>query len=243
MELATTMGTPGTSCLADSSEGSHGFDGLDLGMLLSAALGQRQAIYRVEEEELRMRAETNAEPSPPSGNGLRSGSALREQIAALYDSFRPGLHNYIHSMGIGREQAEEMIQEAFLRLTDRVLQGDQIENLRGWVVRVVRNIATDYYRKNAACREDSIDSLEERERILADPPDPKASPEESYLEQERKDRLEAAVKKLNSTYRSCFELRMQGFGYKEIGIALDISTQRVAIILQRAAARLGALCE
>jgi RNA polymerase sigma-70 factor (ECF subfamily) len=136
-----------------------------------------------------------------------------------------------------------MIQEAFLRLTDRVLQGDRIENLRGWVVRVVHNIATDHYRKNAACREDSIDSLEERERILANPLDPKASPEESYLEQERKDRLEAAVKKLNSTYRSCFELRMQRFGYKEIGIALDISTQRVAIILQRAAARLGALCE
>jgi RNA polymerase sigma factor (sigma-70 family) len=66
---------------------------------------------------------------------------LHEQVAQIYEQSREEIYRYIVMMGIPREQAQEICQEAFLRLYTVMSQGQQIENLRAWAFTVARNQA------------------------------------------------------------------------------------------------------
>ncbi len=164
----------------------------------------------------------------------------RGQVVALYDEFRPRLFRYIHGMGIGRDQVEEVIQETFLRLTDHLLNGETIENLHGWVVRVAQNLASDIRRKNFQRWKDTA---EDEEKLGAEQVDPAPTPEDAYLRVEQIKRIKEALQSVRLLHRQCFELRMQGFRYEDIGEALGISKQHAAVLVNRVAVRLAAICE
>jgi RNA polymerase sigma-70 factor, ECF subfamily len=174
--------------------------------------------------------------SPVDGNP-------REQVAALYKEFHYALFAYFRSMKVTRDRAEEMVQEAFLRYTVHLVRGTKIENPRGWILRVAHNLVLDFRKKHASRLEASLESLGEQDGFLIDPIDPGASPELQCIEKELRHQLDDAVERMKPVQQSCFRLRMQGFGYKEIGIAVGLSTQRVALIVQSAIARLGVLGE
>jgi RNA polymerase sigma-70 factor (ECF subfamily) len=162
----------------------------------------------------------------------------REQILALYDEYRPRLFRYLRSMKLYREQAEEIIQEAFMRLTTQLLKKDNIENVQGWIVRVVHNLAVDALKKSgrdAAATSGGTLAIENRA-------DPALSPEESFLKKERIRRMDLALSTFNPRQRECFHMRAQGFRYKDIGLALGISEQRAALVVKQVAVRLAAIC-
>jgi RNA polymerase sigma-70 factor, ECF subfamily len=168
----------------------------------------------------------------------RLSAALGEQILALYDEYRPRLFRYIRNMNLNRDQAEEVIQETFMRLTTQLLQADDIDNLQGWIVRVAHNFAVDVHKKNdrdSAGTSDRIFALENRI-------DPTPNPEEAYSKKEQIERMEIALSTFNLQQRQCFLLRAQGFRYKDIGIAFGISGQRAALIVKQVAVRLAAIC-
>ena len=77
--------------------------------------------------------------------GERAGAARRdtETIAALFESEESALLHY--AIGIVRRRivAEELVQEAFLRLHK---VWDQVDNPRGWLYRSVRNLALNHLR-------------------------------------------------------------------------------------------------
>ncbi|WP_263357057.1 RNA polymerase sigma factor [Acidicapsa ligni] len=162
----------------------------------------------------------------------------REQILKLYDEYRPRLFRYLRSMKLDREQAEEMIQETFMRLTTQLLKEENIENVQGWIVRVVHNLAVDALKKSdrdAGATSEGILAIENRA-------DPALSPEESYLKKERIRRMDLALSTFNAQQRECFHMRAQGFRYKDIGLALGVSEQRAALVVKQVAVRLAAIC-
>jgi RNA polymerase sigma-70 factor, ECF subfamily len=160
----------------------------------------------------------------------------REQILALYDEYRPRLFRYIRSMNLNQDQAEEVIQETFMRLTTELLQENDIENVQGWIVRVAHNLAVDALKKKnrRAAKTPEIAS------VLEDRIDPASSPEDAYLKKEQISRIEIVLSTINPQQRHCFHLRVQGFRYKDIGLALGISEQRAAFIVKKVSVRLAA---
>jgi RNA polymerase sigma-70 factor, ECF subfamily len=161
----------------------------------------------------------------------------REQVLTVYDEYRPRLFRYLRSMGLGRDRAEEVIQETFMRLTAELLQEVDIQNLQGWVVRVAHNQAVDMLTK---LDRDRIGI--QGEIALENHADPALSPEEVYAKKEQLRRMELALAKLNPQQRQCFQMRVQGFRYKDIGVALAISEQRAAFVMKQVAVRLAAIC-
>jgi RNA polymerase sigma-70 factor (ECF subfamily) len=153
--------------------------------------------------------------------------SLQEQVAQLYEESREDIYRYIVLMGVPREQAQEICQEAFLRLYSALHGGQQIENTRAWVFTVARNQALTQRAAPAA-----FASLEDK--FASESP----TPEESLLDGERFRRLRNAVALLTDSQRQCLHLRTKGFRYREIASILGISTSTAAEAVQRAVAKL-----
>lgn len=168
----------------------------------------------------------------------RSDADMRAEILALYDEYRPRLFRYLRSLKLNRDQAEETIQETFMRLTTQLLQGKDIENVQGWIVRVAHNLAVDSLKGTGR----ELVAGPESSFALSDHVDPRSGPEDVYLEKEQIRRMEAALATLNPQQRESFQMRAQGFRYKDIGLALKISEQRAALVVKQVAVRLAAIC-
>ncbi len=163
----------------------------------------------------------------------------RERILALYDEYRPRLYRYMRSMQLGRDQAEEVIQETFMRLTMELLDERGIENVQGWIVRVAHNLAVNLMKKE---RRPTMVS-EASTFLIENRADPASSPEEVYSKKERVRRINAVLATLKPQHRQCFQMRAQGFRYRDISLALGVSEQRAAFVVKQVAVRLAADCE
>ncbi len=178
-------------------------------------------------------AETNAQLAQQ-----RTNPDQREQILALYDEFRPRLFRYVCSMKLDRDQAEEVIQETFIRLTAQLLKEDNIENVQGWIVRVAHNLAVDVIKRNGR----DAANAEELSLAFENWVDPAPTPEETYLQKEQRRRMDLALETFHPQHSQCFRMRVLGFRYKDIGLAFGISEQRAALIVKQVAVRLAAIC-
>src|SRR6185369_13131290 len=89
-------------------------------------------------------------PKPLSLNidEIRRGSPSTEDfVTDLYVKLRPSLLSYVYHLTGSTRDAEDLVQIAFLQLFDRLKDGEQIRNVRGWLYRVVHNLAIDEVRQ------------------------------------------------------------------------------------------------
>ncbi len=170
--------------------------------------------------------------------GIADASDPREQILALYDEYRPRLFRYLRSMSLDRDQTEEVIQETFMRLTTELLRDTDVDNVQGWIVRVAHNLAVDALKRRAR---DGMGNSESSV-VLENRIDPTLNPEEAYSKKEQARCMEIALATLSEQQRNCFHMRVQGFRYKDIGLAFGISEQRAAFVVKQVAVRLAAIC-
>jgi len=150
----------------------------------------------------------------------------RDHIAELYDLLKPPLYAYLWYLGMNTDQAEDVIQDTFLRLVSGRFDPNGQDNLRAWIFRVARNLSMDIHRAqrrwSRRCDDDPHTVI--RERI-----DPAPSPEQQILLGERLRRFADLTPK----QRQCVLLRAEGFRYREIAVTLGVSVQRVGEIMQR----------
>jgi len=171
-------------------------------------------------------------------NQALQDDAREKLILALYDEYRPRLYRYMHSMQLGRHHAEEIIQETFMRLTMEFMKEGEFENVQGWIVRVAHNLAINLLKKERG----PVVYMESHASLMENRADPASNPEEAYSKEERSRLMYSALLKLKPQHRQCFQMRAQGFRYKDIGLALGISEQRVAFLVKQVAVRLAAIC-
>jgi RNA polymerase sigma-70 factor (ECF subfamily) len=149
-----------------------------------------------------------------------------DHIAELYDLLKPPLYAYLWYLGMNTDQAEDVIQETFLRLVSGRCDPNGQDKLRAWIFRVARNLSMDTHRAqrrwSGPCGDDPHTVI--RERI-----DPAPSPEQQILLGERLRRFADLTPK----QRQCVLLRAEGFRYREIAATLGVSVQRVGEIMQR----------
>jgi RNA polymerase sigma-70 factor, ECF subfamily len=160
-----------------------------------------------------------------------------EQILALYKEYRPRLLGYMRSLYLKWDEAEEVIQETFMELTNAVMAGRAIESMQGWVVNTAHHLAVDVIKKRVK-NEDRFRDTTEFEFDTV--PDPAIGPEESYLRNEQRREIMMALSRFSPQQRQCFHMRAQGLRYKDIGLALGISEQRAALVVKQVIFRLAA---
>lgn len=146
------------------------------------------------------------------------------------------MHAYLRSLGLHSDQAEDMIQEAFLRLVRFRFARSMQDNLRAWMFRVAHNLAMDVHRLH---RRASHNDEEHWRKIKRHRIDPGPSPEQRVILHERRRQLENAFAQLTPRQRQCVLLRAEGLRYREIAITLGVSVQRVGELMQRSLVLLG----
>lgn len=153
-------------------------------------------------------------------------TAARQTIADLYTKEREGLYRYLLSSGVEPAQAQDVTQEAFLRLYAALRDGAGIHSPKAWIYRVAHNLAVDSLlreRRHSAISdavESALATLENNERDLI---------ERDWLEN-----VYRAVGQLSGQQRACLELRARGLQYSEIAAVLKIRTSTVGEFLRRA---------
>src|SRR4051794_6007739 len=158
----------------------------------------------------------------------KSGTALQEQVSQLFEEARDDVYRYLLTLGLYPPQAQEAVQEVFLRLYTTMRKGgEEIQNPRAWVFRVAHNLGLKIRARQHS--EQPFDpDLGIRYASQA------ATPEAELLERERMSRFHGAVQGLSEQQRRCLFLRMEGLRYPEIGAALGISASAVGEFLRRA---------
>ena len=153
----------------------------------------------------------------------------------LFQELRKPMLRYLRCLGLSAEDAQDVVQDAFLRLHQHLESGGSKDNIRGWLFRVAHNQARNrqkaYERRFGAPLQDGADAASSD-----------STPEQRVLKKEKFQRLGTAVQSLAETERECLMLRAEGLRYREIGEALGLATSTVGETVERAIKKLAEKC-
>lgn len=161
---------------------------------------------------------------------------IEEKVTQLYETLRMPVCRYLIAVLGSASEAEELAQEAFLKLYLQLERDSRsINDVRAWIFRVAHNLAVD--RLKGGGRETRLD-YKSWDEICCLLPDAALNPEQKLLENERFARLHRAVAQLSPQQRQCLLLRAEGFRYREIAEILNINISSVAEFIRRAIKRI-----
>jgi RNA polymerase sigma-70 factor (ECF subfamily) len=72
------------------------------------------------------------------------------QVKDIWNEFSEKLLSFIKTKVETTEDAKDLLQDVFLKISMKVDQFQENSNLNAWVYTITRNAITDYYRKNKA---------------------------------------------------------------------------------------------
>lgn len=142
---------------------------------------------------------------------------------------------YLRNVGCGEPLAEEIAQEAFLRLHQRLIGGLQADNVRGWIFRVVRNLWIDTTREHQRY---GMPGQNDQNRWHHTARDSAPDPERQVLDRELVRIIERETLRLPTLQRECMRLKAQGLRYHEIASVLNIPMPAAVYAVRRAVERL-----
>jgi len=180
-------------------------------------------------------AEDAVSPQPVYGR-----RAPEAEVLELFDRLRERLLGYLLRFGpLSAEDAEDVVQEAFLALYQHLKLGRSRKNLTGWLFRVVHNLGL---KRAQSSRRDSQRTvlLTQTGDLVADGA---LNPEAAVAEGQSRRRLLAVVRALPDQDQRCLMLRAEGLRYREIAEVLDMSLGAVAKSLERSLARIARAAE
>jgi RNA polymerase sigma factor (sigma-70 family) len=88
----------------------------------------------------------------------RKGDGKAQQ--GLYDLYKARLMGVCRRYAASREEAQDVLQEAFIKIFTKLSQLESSEALEGWMIRITINTAVNYYQKNKRYAFDDIENLE-----------------------------------------------------------------------------------
>jgi RNA polymerase sigma-70 factor (ECF subfamily) len=167
------------------------------------------------------RAETSADDELLE----RLAQADPAAFARLVDLHFQPVYRVAWRMLGGRDGAEDIAQEAFLRLWQNPHQVREGRALRSWLMRVASNLVVDRYRRHGP-----VDAGE-----LPDTADDAPGPELALRRTDVAAAIDGAIAGLPERQRLALVLsHYEGCGNPEIALALDVSVEAVESLLARA---------
>lgn len=170
-------------------------------------------------------SEPRAETSADDNLLERLGQADPAAFARLVELHFQPVYRVAWRMLGGPEGAEDIAQEAFLRLWQNPRQVREARALKSWLMRVASNLVVDRYR-----RQGPIDPGE-----LPETADSAPGPELALRRTDVAAAIDGAIADLPERQRLALVLsHYEGYGNPEIASALDVSVEAVESLLARA---------
>ncbi len=171
-----------------------------------------------------------------SSRAASSNNVPREAALRWFDELSGPLRRYLVVTGALPPQADDAVQETFLRLYQQLCKHGEISNVRAWTFKVANNYIRDQ-RRNAYTRRTI--SLDEATQTVERFADSSAGAERAILSEEREQRLRKAIERLPARERECIVLRSSGLKYRQIAEVMEISLATVSNLAAKATERLA----
>lgn len=143
----------------------------------------------------------------------KKGDGKAQRI--LYDLFKSKLMGLCRRYTASREEAQDVLQDAFIKIFTKIHQLETSEKLESWMKSIVVRTAIDYYHKQKA-REIIFDRIEEEAFAIEEPI--------SLLSHISDEFLIAAVNSLPTGCRVVFNLfAVEGYSHSEIAVMLGVN--------------------
>jgi len=162
----------------------------------------------------------NPIPDPPD--------RIEHEVVALYEEYAAVLIRYAFSFNRDKDLAQDAVQVCFFRYFIHRKAGNEVENARAWLFRVVRNSVLDRLRETSSRGEVPIADMRDSAALAWDD---RPTYEQSEV-------LSHIPHLLSPRELECVQLRQQGLRYDEIAAALKISPGTVGALLNRALRKL-----
>lgn len=152
----------------------------------------------------------------------------RAALESAFEDCHAELLGFLRRATRDDEAAEDLAQEAFLRLAREVDAGRTPEHVRAWLYRVASNLVV-----SRARRANTVVDWLRRHGSAALADDRAPSPEERLLRREGRTELEALLDALPADARTALLLSGQGFSGLEIAAAIGRSHAATRTLLTR----------
>jgi RNA polymerase sigma-70 factor (ECF subfamily) len=144
-----------------------------------------------------------------------------EGFRVLVERHSRAVFRLAYRMTGNEHDAEDVVQEAFLRAYRRLHQYDQRARFSSWLHRIAANCAYDQLR--ARRRRDEDPWPEGPDATAADFPATDPAPDRLVMSAEVKQRVTVAMSRMSAQEKAAFVLRhFEGMSIAEIGEALDL---------------------
>ena len=160
--------------------------------------------------------------------GFGKSRSAAEETGHVFSEHRTSLLRYLRYHLRDADEAEDIVQDVFIRFFQARESGEEITQPRAWLYRVAHNLLVDFGRKRKP------ELLDEQGWMLL----------ESRLTSTNGS-LDARVhvsqlpwKKLTATELDCLRLRAEGLKFREIGEVLNLSISTVVSYISRAVTKL-----
>lgn len=148
---------------------------------------------------------------------------MSAHLRDLFETHGPALLRYLRRLSGSRGDAEELLQDTFLKLHLRLSARARLENVRAWLFRVATNAARDLERDRRLRARGAVDA---RSAMVVD--------FEARLQRQHLTRR--TLRRLPRRMRQVLLLWSEGFSYREIAGITGIEPGYVGVLLQRARA-------
>ena len=152
-----------------------------------------------------------------------------EAYSEIVRRYNQRLYRIAVSYGVTDDDAEEVIQLAYISAYEKLSQFRGEAKFSTWLIKILINECLMLKRQQKR-----IVKIEESDNVTFSG-DNHQNPEENYMNIERKEMLEEAVKRLPEKYRTVFIFKeIEGMSIEEISDSLGISKVNVKVRLHRA---------
>jgi RNA polymerase sigma-70 factor, ECF subfamily len=168
----------------------------------------------------------------PSGTPERDADAFESEALSHLDAlYRTGLR-----MTRSEADAEDLVQETYIRALRHRDQFTPGTNMKAWLFRILTNTFINSYRKRSTQPQTTeLDDVEESTlyRHMTDTGGGAAEPEREVLDNVVDTEVQQALEDLPERFRTVVLLDVEGFSYKEIAEVLEIPIGTVMSRLHR----------
>lgn len=155
----------------------------------------------------------------------------RADVGAAFETYHAELFSFLRRGTRDAAAAEDLLQDAFLRLAQESEAGRSPDNIRAWLYRVAANLAISRARRGrTAIAWMSRVGRPEVERMVE-------SPEAATLDRERSAEIDRVLAGLSAEARTALLLSSEGFSGQEIAVAIGRSYIATRTLMSRARVR------
>lgn len=156
---------------------------------------------------------------------MTRANPIKERFLTLFHENKNSLYDFALRTLNSRDAAQDIAQQAFIRLFETLSRNSSIADGRSWLFITTRNLCYNYIRDRR--KEVSLDTVDDSGMTTA----PASKPEHVLLHK--------ALSRLDSPYREALILKeYQGFSYYEISKILNTTVPAVRTVLYKARLKL-----